>query len=390
MTVFGHVLCQDGTSAADQAVTIYQRRRMAGGAGFAMVGTASTEADGSYQLTPLAFDTNSAFYAASAGARSPHVQVKVAAQVTLSGSPGAGQLFTRGGSRGASAHNTVTFTGRVSPGDAGATVALQRESAAGNEEWRRIALGQVDEQGAYSITHTFAAPGEANIRVVVRLGGLALPGASEPLAYQISTRQNPQLTIHASANPISYGQPVTISGVLAGAVEEPVTLLARTRRGAFATVARGTTDGSGNYAFTQSPQQNTIYRVTHARTWSVGLSEGVKYALDTTPPASIVEAGAPLTLSGTVAPAHAGQTVFLQRQNASGIGFHVVDAGTVSSASTYSFIRAFEGAGTSVLRVKVAGDWQNQGAAGPASKIEVTPAPAAALTTEAPGDPLSG
>src|SRR4029077_20781432 len=118
--------------------------------------------------------------------------------------------------------NKVTFTGTVSAADAGAIVVLQRENAVGNEEGRRIGLGQVGQGGTYAITHTFAVPGDVNIRVVVRPRKLNSRGASESLSYEISQAQNPALTIHSSADPISYGQPLTISGTIAAAANTPL------------------------------------------------------------------------------------------------------------------------------------------------------------------------
>ena len=56
---------------------------------------------------------------------------------------------------------------------------------------------------------------------------------------------------------------MTISGVLAGGVSQPVTLLARTvRQHGFAPVAEATTDASGNYSFAaQAPVNSTLYEV---------------------------------------------------------------------------------------------------------------------------------
>lgn len=157
----------------------------------------------------------------------------------MTGPPDGSQLFMRGGplfhphARRLGFTSRVVFSGTVSPDDAGALVALQRESSVGSEEWHRIDFSHVGQGGTYSIVHTFVVPGDANIRVVMRARGVNAPGASEPVSYEISQAQNPALTIESSADPISYGQPVTIRGKLAASGGTQLTLLARTRLAAW-------------------------------------------------------------------------------------------------------------------------------------------------------------
>lgn len=367
--VFGALACPAGTSAAGQAVTVLQRS--AGTPGVSTAGTTSTDASGHYQLTTPALLTNSLFYATAAGAQSGQRPVKVSPKVTLSGPADGSQLFTGGGpfihshARRFGLRNKVTFTGTVSPVDAGAIVVLQRENAVGGEEWRRIGLGQVGQGGTYAITHTFAVPGEVNIRVVVRERRLNSRGASESLSYEISQAQNPALTINSSADPISYGQPVTISGTISAPANTPLTLLARTRlQSKFVPVANAVSTTGGAYTFpVQTPLQSTLYQVTGAGKASARLFEGVKYGLTAGVSSNTVQAGQPLTFSGTVTPGHVGHAVYLQAQNASGIGFHVVEVGTVTAGSTYSITHTPFNTGARKYRVKVPGDPENQGVA---------------------------
>jgi hypothetical protein len=389
VTVFGRLICEDGQSAADQIVDLDQREHSSGAPGFGLAGTATTEADGFYALTLPALGASSVFYVRSLGARSTRTLVKVAARVTLLGSVLGTRPFIGGGHSHARPQNTVTFTGRVTPATPGAVVALQRESAARNDEWHRVALGRVDENGGYSITHTFGIPGEANLRVVVHARGQNVAGASETLTYEIYPRQNPRLTIQASADPVSYGQAVTIRGVAAGAANQPVTLLARTPGSAPVAVAKASTDGAGNYAFVESPRQDIVYRVTDARTGSTPLQLGVKYALTAVPSADTVQAGQQLAFSGSVVPAQAGQIVYLERKNPSGLGFHVVDAGIVTGDATYSISHTFCQVGAEVLRIKVPRGSGSQGAASGSFDVDVTPTPAGALGTEGPPVSLS-
>jgi hypothetical protein len=232
------------------------------------------------------------------------------------------------------------------------------------------------------------APGDANIRVLVRSERRNIASPSDVLNYEISQTENPSFTIEASADPIPDGQSVTISGTVTGAAHQPVTLEAHTARQlGFAPVSEVTTDASGNYTFpAQSPIQSTFYEVKGAGRHSAVLYEGVKDVFTAQVSQTTVQAGQTLTFSGTVAPDHTGHVIYLERQNASGIGFHVVQVGRVSAGSVYSIVHTVYDAGTKVFRVKIPGGPENEGAASPAFTIVVTSAPAAALAPEAPGN----
>ena len=95
-------------------------------------------------------------------------------------------------------------------------------------------------------------------------------------------------------------------------------------------------------------------------------------------------AGSPVTFTGTVSPVHAGHPIYIERQNASGVNFHVVEVGVVSAAGTYSISHAFFGAGVAKLRVKIPGDPENQGVASPLTSVTITPSPARLLRPLAP------
>jgi hypothetical protein len=376
VSLSGKLACPTSASVANQPVTVYQAQGGAGASGRSVAGTATTQADGSYQVTPAVFTTNTVFFARSERAHGAHTAVKVAPAVTLGGPPAVAQLATAArGYAHAATRNSATFTGTVSPAETGALVALQVEYSATGEHWRPVAFGQVGPGGSYSITHGFRTPGLISVRVVVHPRGHGkVASASEPLFYVIAQAQNPRLTIDTSADPISYGQSVTISGVAASAANQPVTLLARTPGGTFAAVSTSTTDASGSYTFTQSPLQNTSYRVTVATTMSTVLFEGVKFLLSPASVPSTAEAGQALTFTGTLAPLHAGQVVQLQRRNASGIGFNVVGTGTVNAESTYSINYTPHTVGTYTMRIKAPAGSGNQGSASEPFSLQVTPA----------------
>ena len=395
--VKGHLVCNRHALAGGQIVTLYEH--VAGTAGYVPAKNTTTNVNGFYELSSAALTANTSFYVRSHGAQSGHKEARVAAQVTLIGPPEGTQILT-------GAPNQQTFSGTVTPMDVGARVILQRENAITGDEWHRIGIGQVVAGGTYSITHTFRVPGDASIRVLVRSDGLNIPSASTPLEYEISQAQNPSLTISSSADPISYGQSVTISGVVAGApASHPVTLWARTvHQHGFAPVTEATTDASGNYSFAaQSPVNSTLYRVgTSAPGCSAApplvkackarqlksavLYEGVKDVLTAQVSASTVQAGQALTFSGTVAPDHSGHVVYLERQNMAGTGFHVVQVGYVLPGSTYSIIHQVYVPGTKVFRVEIPGGPDNGRAVSQLFTIQVTPAPASALTPEAPNN----
>jgi hypothetical protein len=285
LSLLGTLRCPEASSAAGQSVTLLQK--LARTPGFNAAATTTTAADGTFQFTPEGLETNSVFYVRAGDARSDRVNVKIAPQVTID-APAAGAQLLIGGTHAAHTSvdgaGAVTFTGTVSPADSGATVSLQREYRRG--AWHRIGGGsRVDDEGTYSIVHAFSRPGQANIRVVVHSHGLEKTSASAPVTYQISRDRHRLLTIQASANPLVFGQAVTITGTVAGAVNQPVTLLAQTGDHPFVPVAEVTANGN-EYSFTQSPQLSTRYRVRTASANSAVLSEDVTdapSALEVTP-----------------------------------------------------------------------------------------------------------
>jgi hypothetical protein len=393
VTLFGHINCASPAGAAQ--VKIFKRSSF-GPHPLGLAGAATVEAGGAFKFetTPTA---NTVYYAVLPGVASKRKTVRVAPAVTLEG-PKSAQLFTgKGEFLGALPHalsrllNRVKFSGTVKPAYLGEVVALQRSSAVASEEWRRIAIGVVTSlaggEGHYTIAHTFAAPGDANIRAVAhpRIG--YVPGASSALSYVISQAQNPALTIEAAAgaDPILAGQSVTIQGVAAGQAGKTVTLFARGAGGHFAPVAQTTAGAGGAYKFTQTPPHNTFYRASDAVTQSAVMFEGVKYVIAPAPSgASSAQQGAPVVFSGKVSPARAGHVIYLERQNPSGLGFHVVQVATVAPDGSYSLSRGFLAPGTARLRVKIPGDPENQGASTAVVTVTITPAPPGSLAPLAP------
>jgi hypothetical protein len=402
VTIFGKLTCRRHRGEAGAVVKLFHH--LPGAFGYSFVQSTRTDAHGFYEFMRAdgVVDSNRSWAVSARGTHSAGKRIRVAAQVTLSGPAAGTQLLT-------GRPNAVTFTGTVSPADVGARVILQRQNAATGGEWRRIDRGVVTAGGAFSIVHTFIVPGDANIRVLVRSQGRNIPTASNELEYEISQAQNAALTINASADPISFGGSVTITGILAGGVSHPVELLARTRlQSGYTPIAMTTTDANGNYAFpAQSPANSTFYEVSALSRCvtppnavrvcmppangggpltSAVLFEGVRDVLSATVSATSVQVGGTVTFTGTVAPNHAGHVIYLERENAGNDGFHVVQVGLVNSDSTYSIAHRVYDAGTKVLRVYIPGGPENEGAASAPFTIVVTPGPASALSPEAPGN----
>jgi phage protein U len=373
--VFGRLRCPSPVAGR----TVRLLARPAGTNGFRFARSASTDASGFYEFVLRGTEFNTAFFVRSQGAVSATRALRVLAHVSLAGPPDGSQIFTGKG-------NKVTFTGTVNPNDVGARVVLQRQNANTGEDWHRIGVGQVIAGGTYSITHTFVVPGDANIRVLVHSQRRNVASPSELLTYEISQAQNPQLTINASADPITFGQVVTISGTAPGAAKAPMTLLARTAgQPTFAPVAEAKTDASGNYVFpAQAPVANTFYEASGAGKTSAVLYEGVRDLLTAQVSSTSVQAGGAVTFSGVVAPDHTGHVVYLERQDHLGAEFHVVQVGVIAVGSTYSIAHMVFDPGLNVFRVKIPGGPENQGAVSQPFTVSVNRAPAELLRPEGP------
>jgi hypothetical protein len=378
ITIWGRLACRRPAGAADKTVKLFQHVR--GTPGLTYVQSVTTDANGFYEIEKAGGDvtTNRFFLVRSHRAQSARREVLVEAEVNLSG-PAEGTVLYTG------AANAVTFTGTVDPADAGARVILQRQNALTGDEWHAIDRGVVQSEGTFSITHAFRYPGDADIRVLVRSDGINIPSRSNVLTYEISQAQNPALTINSSADPITFGQSLTITGTLAGPNNQgqQVTLYARTAGQRYAPIAQTTTNTEGAYSFgPESPGNSTFYRVRSTNERSAVLYEGVRYLLTAQVSQTQVQAGAPVTFSGAVAPGHAGGIVYLERKDAKGPGYHVIQVATITAGSTYTIEHRFYDAGTKTVRIFVPGDPLNAAAASQPFAIEVTPAPIAALAPE--------
>jgi hypothetical protein len=372
---FGRSLCPA------QTVTLYQRA--VGGPGYAVAGTTTTDAKGFWQITLAPQTNNSQIYAAVGASTSRRVLERVAAQVSLVGPPESKQVLA--GLKTGRA-NAVTFSGTVSPNDAGALLVLQRENAIKGNEWHQIGHTLVNSSGGFALTHVFVAPGASNIRILLRGNHRNAASASNILSYQISQAQNPALTIISSLDPLAYNGSTVISGTVAGAPNTAVTLMGRSAGHKFGPIATVNTDGSGNYAFpAQTPLTSMYYKVNGSSRSSAVLYQGVKYLLTATPGATTITSGQALTFTGTVTPAREHE-IYIERENLTGTGFHVVAIGKVAANGTYAVSKILYAPGTEVLRVKIPGDPENGGTASAPVTVTVNPLAASKLTPEPPGN----
>lgn len=393
VSIAGVLRCSGATNVVGQTVTVYEKS--AGVPGFKAIATPTTTAGGIYTVTPApAVLTDSTFYARALNAQSLNHTVRVAPLVSVTSVSVNGVAVPTGSTLLTGRKNAVTVKGTVNPIDQGAEVLLQREFSTTSEEWATIqGKATVKFDGTFSITHTFGLPGDANLRVLVRPHHrFDVRGVSESLSYVVSQAQNPDLTLEPSSDPVEFGKTLTFKGVLKAGANQKVTIVSHSAGMPFTPLTEVTTGANGAYEFTvQSAEKNTQYQARSGATKSAIVFEGVRWVVTagafTEPgkaPASKVASNTPVTFSGTAMPARVGHFVYLERKNASGNGWHVVDQGTVAAPGVFSITHNVVGSGKEIYRIKVPGDPENQGGFSTPMEIEVTPAAAVIVPQKQP------
>jgi spore germination protein YaaH len=178
-----------------------------------------------------------------------------------------------------------------------------------------------------------------------RLGGAAqwVIGQEEPLAMvairEVAKQIAPsplESTLTISSNKISYGNPVTISGVITLKDKSPVALLPFKVEGKYTdgttrTLTTGTTGVDGRYSIPILIGKSVSIQVVTEATWereasaTTPVSVSVSRNIIVNPPTS-VKSGAPFTISGTVLPRAVGVTLSLVATNGKVIGQATTDA----------------------------------------------------------------
>lgn len=271
VTISGKLTCPTLEAASGQEVTVYQHEAGAASPTPTVVGTATTDADGSYEFHSAELGTRSVFAIKTASA--PHqarVVVLVSADITLQGPAANGATLAIAGGHASGVPSRLSFSGVVKPASAVGLLELRVREAGGG--WRTVAFTRADAEGNYTFSHYFRYAGEVNVMVVAHVFREQAT-RSTPLTYLIAQAQNSALTIHtAPAEPAPNttaaagdGSPTpatTITGVAAAAPGRTVVLLGRTLGSSrFAPVASVATDSSGAYSFTVDPTATTIYKV---------------------------------------------------------------------------------------------------------------------------------
>jgi hypothetical protein len=164
---------------------------------------------------------------------------------------------------------------------------------------------------------------------------LAAPGVAQkpPKAGSI--------TLKASADQVTFSNPVTLTGKVKGAKAGVMVSLERrpTDAAAFVPAATVATDRNGDFSFTQRPSRNTVYRATAATTPPATSGEvttavaplvGLRVG-DSTP-----RKGQRVRFRGTVRPQHDGMRVSIQRKRRDGTWAMVAMPRLRDAGSAYS------------------------------------------------------
>ncbi|HUA47848.1 MAG TPA: hypothetical protein VMA77_21595 [Solirubrobacteraceae bacterium] len=353
-----------------QTVVLYHH--LAGsGLGYTQIGVTKTDSHGFYEFT-RAEDvvlTNRSWFVREAGIHQIHSRTvfeRVEASVSMSAS-----------TTTAVTGQQVTFTGSVTPNHAFERVFLQQETD--NGTWRDLKSGRLDGGSNYAITYAWRFAGDHTVRVLFPADIRNIEGSANPVTVAVQQKQVPDFTISSSDQLISYGQSVTISGVLANApASTPVTLWARDAYQSQLTPVADTTTGSGgSYTFApQTPTYNTVYQVRTTlapHRHSAVLFEGIQDVLTMTPSSTTSEIGGHVTFTGTVLPDKAGHLIYLQRLGADG-DWHNEEIRFVTNASTFQFGWTFGKAGAYQFRARILGERGNVGGASTPVTIQVSPA----------------
>jgi hypothetical protein len=384
--------------------------------GFVPVRVTRTGASGAYEfaLSGGAVNTNRSWYVDAGGASSRTAYERVASLVTINATGPGGVQEPDGSVLMTGRGHAYTFSGSVSPWVTGSEVRLQRQSASsGTDNWATIGHGRVAPGGTYSIVHTFAIPsetgGDANVRVLVRNDTRNIASPSTSLSYEIEQSQNPQLTIIPASYSITEGASDTISGVDAAGAGQLLTLYAHVSGQSFAPVATTISGVAGAYSFGVNPVFSTYYRVissvdmggatgpsgssgasgssavaaTGPHTYSATAFVGVRDVLTEQTSSTTVNQGQTITFSGTVTPDKTGRSIYLERENAAGTGWHIIATATIGASSTYSLTHAFYVVGNETVRIAISGSPQNQGAVTAPIMVSVVAVPAAQLSLSA-------
>ena len=190
------------------------------------------------------------------------------------------------------------------------------------------------------------------------------------------------ITIFAAPNPLTAGRQVRVFGQMVGfrrgATRCGISIVLWRRfpgQRAYAPVARTRTTTGGRYSFmipARSVTTNRDWVTTTRGLRSRVLAERVRPVVTLSSTATFAVAGDVERLSGTLAPAQAGQRVLLQRRV--GPRWVTVHRPQIGADSAFSVSHAFTTGRTEQWRAMVPTTVRNLGSASPVLKIKIAPA----------------
>ena len=356
----------NGQPLGGQTILLYQH--VAGShQGYTLAGQTTTQSNGFYSFDNIAgVESNTSYFTKESGAQGVHsrtVDERVAALVSIAANPTTADTST-----------PITFSGQVTPNQAGHRVLLQEQNQK-TGDWHTLKTGELSSSSSYSISYRWRTPGVRDVRALFPGDGTNIAGASDGVTVTIQQSQVPGFTIQSSQPIIPEGSSVQISGVLENGATTSVTLWARRADEAhFRPVQSMVTGSDGSYAFGQMPTVNMLYQVrtTFApKRHTAVLFEGVRDVVSLTPSSTTSTVGGVVTFSGNVDPDKAGRMIHLQRLGSDG-DWHTVETVRVRFDSTFHFGWRFARAGSFEFRARIYSDEHNVGAASPPVTITVT------------------
>jgi hypothetical protein len=181
---------------------------------------------------------------------------------------------------------------------------------------------------------------------------------------------------------ITYGSSASVTGALTDVDGVPLagatTRLQSRSPGAatWTTVSTLTTSSTGTVSASVKPSANREYRLisdatsAYAAASSATVLVQVRQKVTAALNDSSITLGQSVTITGSVAPNHAGQTVILQRYSSG--TWQTVKSATLTSTSTYSFSYKPGSAGTRTLRVYRPADAGHASGTSPTMKLTIS------------------
>jgi serine protease len=182
---------------------------------------------------------------------------------------------------------------------------------------------------------------------------------TEPTCCTSSTCP-PVLSIKVAPNPAIDGQRATINGTLTGGTvaAQPVDLWQRLPgHTAFTDVAQTQTSSSGSFQFVRPVQTDAKWYAKTGSVASATVDESVRARIALHPSTVPHGSAATVTLSGSIAPSHAGERVALEQRR--GRRWVTIAHPKLGARSRFKVVRRLHGQSTWRFRVVLAPDARN-------------------------------